>query len=163
MNPGLDVKQLGLQVVRPTLDYMGMGGPVAEALILGTAAQESGFHSLHQVGGGPALGLWQMEPDTARDIWDNFLAFRLPERSKIRTLMIPWLSGVDQLGGNLYYACAMARLDYYRSPTKLPETVDLEALATLYKTVYNTAGGAASTGEWVDNYNRLVGPFWEVT
>lgn len=156
----LDVKQLGTLVVRPTLDYLGMGGPVAEALMLGTAAQESGFRKLHQDWGGPALGLWQMEPETEDDIHGSFLRYRPELASKVASLTLPPRPGVDQLVGNLYYACAMARISYYRSPQALPSTVDLEALGKLYKLVYNTPGGAATVEEWVVNYRNLVAPFW---
>ena len=56
------------------------------------------------------------------------------------------------LSGNLLYACAMARLVYARHPDPLPAAGDLEAQAELYKRVYNTAGGAATTAEYVANY-----------
>jgi hypothetical protein len=157
---GLDVKQLGMQVVRPVLDYLGMGGPVAEALMLGTAAQESGFRKLHQDGGGPAIGLWQMEPATEADIRKNFLAYRGALNAKVQALTIPLFGGAEQMAGNLYYACAMARISYYRSPQEIPTTVDLEVLGKLYKLVYNTPGGAATAEEWVINYKTLVAPFW---
>lgn len=41
-------------------------------LLLGTAAQESAFGTyLRQIGGGPARGVFQMAPATAKDIWEN--------------------------------------------------------------------------------------------
>ena len=45
-------------------------------LLLGTAAVESYFIYRRQLGGGPAVGLWQMESRTARDIFDNYLRYR---------------------------------------------------------------------------------------
>jgi len=42
-----------------------LASPVAVKLLLGTAAQESRFGTfLHQLGGGPAKGAFQMEPAT---------------------------------------------------------------------------------------------------
>lgn len=58
---------------------------------MGTAAQESRLSYLHQIGGGPALGLWQMEPTTHDDIWVN------------------WLAGKDQLQTYLMHLCRVAR------------------------------------------------------
>ncbi|HEV2650775.1 MAG TPA: hypothetical protein VGU69_05935, partial [Rhizomicrobium sp.] len=57
--------QLANVVVRPTLARLGLNdGPVALNLLLGTAAQESGGTYLAQYPTGPALGLWQIEPNT---------------------------------------------------------------------------------------------------
>lgn len=156
----LDVHQLGILVVRPTLNVLNMGGEVAEALILGTAAQESGFRYLHQLGQGPALGLWQMEPATERDLWSTYLDFRLPLAAKVRALLAPWPDRTEQLVTNLAYACAMARLRFWRARAPLPDHLDLEELAEIYKTHYNTAGGAATPAEWLANYRRLVAPAW---
>ncbi|KAF0118141.1 MAG: hypothetical protein FD149_866 [Rhodospirillaceae bacterium] len=64
-------------VIRPTLLHLGLHSPAAEALLLGTAIQESRLGTyLRQTGGGPALGVYQMEPATHEDIWTNFLAYR---------------------------------------------------------------------------------------
>lgn len=53
-----------MYVVRPVLRVMSAWSQPAEDLVMGTAAQESRLTYLRQLGGGPALGLWQMEPAT---------------------------------------------------------------------------------------------------
>ena len=72
-------------VIQPTLDAMvplwgtGVNHEAAANLLVGTVFQESVIGNqtrLKQVGGGPALGIFQIEPDTHQDIWDNYLAFR---------------------------------------------------------------------------------------
>jgi len=60
----LDAGQLRMYVVRPVLRVMSAWSQPAEDLVMGTAAQESRLTYLRQLGGGPALGLWQMEPAT---------------------------------------------------------------------------------------------------
>ena len=74
--PGLDLAQVKALLVQPVLAGLGLGGSAAVHLLTGTALVESGLVWLGQTGGGPALGLWQMEPATHDDCWRNFLAFR---------------------------------------------------------------------------------------
>ena len=62
----IDINQFREEVVRPVLQDLKMYSPVAENLIMGTAAQESGFTYIKQLGGGPALGMFQVEPATTR-------------------------------------------------------------------------------------------------
>ena len=69
MNAG-DIREYA---VRPALEMIELWSQVAEDLVMGTAAQESHFSYLEQLHQGPALGMWQMEPATFRDIWINFL------------------------------------------------------------------------------------------
>src|ERR1700724_2805862 len=137
---GLDVKQLGLFVVRPTLAALaaaapGIDGPVAECLLLGTAAQESQFRFLRQ----------------AAECWRN------DQRSDLVH---------ESLVGNLNWACAMARLLYWRHPQPLPlanlltaETVAYR-LWPVYKLAWNTEKGRATEQEFVSNYANLVAPHW---
>ncbi|MFT9424981.1 MAG: hypothetical protein ABF570_07600, partial [Acetobacter syzygii] len=73
---GLDLAQFKALLVRPVLAQIGLAGAAAVPLVTGTALVESGLVWLRQNGGGPALGLWQMEPATHDDCWRNFLAFR---------------------------------------------------------------------------------------
>ncbi|RFD18931.1 hypothetical protein DY926_13985, partial [Komagataeibacter melaceti] len=70
---GLNLSDLKARVIAPTLTLIGMGGRAAVNLLAGTALAESGCRRLVQDGGGPALGLWQMEPFTHDDIWKTFL------------------------------------------------------------------------------------------
>ena len=72
----MDAFQLRTEIVKPALEAIGYYSPAAEALIMGTAAQESHLKYVKQLGDGPALGLFQMEPATHDDIWANYLRFR---------------------------------------------------------------------------------------
>jgi len=85
MNLGLDAEQLAKYVIRPTLEYIGWHSAVAEQLVLGTAITESRLRFLKQLGSGPALGIYQMEPATFRDLYSNYLIYR-PEYQLINRL-----------------------------------------------------------------------------
>ncbi|GBQ84022.1 hypothetical protein AA13595_1303 [Gluconacetobacter johannae DSM 13595] len=142
---GIDPAQLKWRVVAPTLAALGLGGDAAVNLLTGTALVESGGVWLAQLGGGPALGLWQMEPATHDDIWRTFLPDdRFAEiETRVRRMTCSDLPRVQQLVGNLRYACAMARLKYYRAPDALPAANDAAGLSVMHKRVYNTMRGAA--------------------
>jgi hypothetical protein len=150
INPG----QLLVLVIRPTLELIGLGGRAREELMLGTCLQESGCgYYLHQLGNGPAIGPAEMETATHDDLWANFLKYRPEMAAKIESLIIPGLPKAAQMAGNFYYAFAMATLPYYRSPAPLPAAGDLAGQAGFYKAVYNTAKGAATTQEYIANWN----------
>jgi hypothetical protein len=140
-------------IIRPAIESIGMWSPSAEDLLLGTAIQESRLTYIRQLGGGPARGLWQMEPFTHDDIWTHFLAFRSALATKVRALG----HSADELETNHPYAAAMARLKYYRSPLHMPAHGDINGYAHLWKVVYNTAGGAGTEAEFLENYQKALG------
>ncbi|UMM08751.1 hypothetical protein MKW11_01350 [Gluconobacter frateurii] len=142
---GLDVGQLKHLVVEPTLTGLGLGGSSAVNLLTGTALAESRGTYLKQIGGGPALGLWQMEPATHDDCWNNFLRFPVGKRlaSILEEMLAPDLPRSVQMVTNLRYACAMARIRFYRVKDALPVASDPYALSRYHKVHYNTVLGAA--------------------
>lgn len=144
--------QLREYVIRPVLHRLGLYSEAAEELLMLTAATESlcGKY-LHQVGG-PALGIFQMEPATCRDIYDNYLAYRKPMADEIKQ----WGSGPEHLPGSLYYATAMARVHYLRVPEPLPSAMDVNGLARYWKDHYNTHLGAGTIVKAVANYRKYA-------
>ena len=135
-------------------DQSGGANGAAVEILLGTGMQESRLgDELHQISG-PALGLWQMEPATEKDIWENYLAFRPDLRVPVGKLVVNGIDRTSQLAGNLYYACAMARIKFMRAPDPLPKAGDIEAQAAYYVKFYN-AGGKATVQEYIDNWHAL--------
>lgn len=128
----------------------------AEEILLGTAVQESRLKYLRQIGGGPARGLYQIEPNTHDDHYLNFLNARPQFERLIRNMAGRGANLHDELVTNMVYATAMARLKYYRSPGALPEPTDIEGMARYYKTYFNTAGGKGTVDEFIDHYNKHV-------
>lgn len=166
MNLGLDPRQLLVHVVRPALAALGLpGGILAEKLVMGTAAQESGFRYLHQLGKGPALSLWQIEPNTVTDTLD-----RLPTQPLLRLRdLLGWAQFRPRdinaaLVGNLYLGAAMCRLVYYMKPFQwvllpLPEPdtsdEDVNWCAATWKAHYNTPSGAGTESQFIRNWTRF--------
>ncbi len=145
----MDPEHFRIYVIRPTLERIALWSQSAENLLLGTALTESGgLKWLHQLGGGPALGLYQMEPATHDDHWQNFLAYRPGLRERVESVLAPG-DKLDQLMTNLAYATAMARVHYLRDPEPLPAADDIEAMAHYWKRVYNTEAGAGTVGKFV--------------
>ena len=151
----LDVAQFRTLVVEPTLRRIEMHSPAAENLLVGTAIQESRITYLRQVGGGPALGLFQMEPATYDDI-ERYLARRTDIAARLTPLRSDWPSGADQLVGNIPYAVSLARVKFWMDPNPLPAANDIDGLGATWKRVYNTAGGAGTAEEWAENYRRYA-------
>lgn len=136
-------------VVVPALTTIGHAEPAAVRLVIGTGLIESQYQYLSQIGG-PALGFWQMEPATCNDTWDNYLTYQLPLRNTVISLMTHLSDKNDQLIWNLQYAAAMCRIKYLRSPFPLPAADDLEGMAGMYKTVYNSALGSADPNKFIE-------------
>ena len=129
------------ELIRWTLGYLDMWSPQAERLVMATGQHESHYRYLKQIKG-PALGFWQMEPDTLDDLCENYLVFKADLAEKFDGLRPPSLSRVDALQGCLFYACAACRLHYYRFPEQIP--TDDDGLWDLYKFRYNSPAGAAT-------------------
>lgn len=146
-------------VIRPTLEYMGMYSEAAENLLIGTAMQESRLKYLHQVSG-PAIGLWQMEPATHDDLYTNFIDYKGALKALVRSLAGSKYANTkidpDEMHGNLYYACAMARLQYYRQKEPLPYAEDIHALSRYYKKYYNTPLGKATLEQFIESYHMAI-------
>lgn len=142
---GVNLAQLDSYIIRPVLAAFSAPwqSEAARILLLGTAIHESNAGAdLVQEGGGPALGVWQMEPFTHDDCWQNFLNFQPGLAAVVQRFQVPD-AGAGQLVYNLAYACAMARVKYIRAAPPLPQPQDFESLADYYKRFYNSTEGAA--------------------
>ena len=142
----------------------------AMGLLMGTAAAESGCEHRMQMGQGPARGLWQMEQEDHDDIWKNFLDFRPDiahrvalfgaERFRNPGTLFPMF---EQIAGNSWYACAMARVHYLRVKQEIPPYNDPVAMGQYWKTHYNTKGGEGESLVFTDKYAPLVSLVLEAT
>ena len=108
---------------------------------------ESGGKYLQQIGG-PALGLFQMEPATHDDIWDNYLKYRTDIRQRLSHVLAPSPLKVYQLRTNLLYAAMMCRIHYWRVPEPLPDVDDIEGMANYHKIHYNSIYGKADPAKF---------------
>jgi len=125
-------------IIRPTLLRMGqykswLVSEAAENLLLWTALVESELKYIHQFNFGPAIGFWEMEPSTHDDVW------RWLQRHQELIEYIDYVRPeADEMHGNAYYACAMARCRYAMVPKPLPNAKDIPAMAEYWGRFYNT-------------------------
>lgn len=116
-------------------------------LLLGTAAAESDFGTyLRQRGGGPAKGVFQIEPNT-------FNWLRGVYRDKY-----PELAGreASELVSDLRLSIIMARLRYRVVKEPLPPADDIHALALYWKEHFNTYHGAGTVEDFEKKYAEYV-------
>ena len=144
----MNSQQLLDHIIVPTLKYMGGGYDSLNArmLMLSTSAIESNCGYYIKQVGGPALGIWQMEPPTEQSIWDECDALK----DKVFFYIINSLEngyGGDECPELIIspmYACAMARLKYSMDREALPHHNDKKAVYEYYKRIYNTELGAST-------------------
>ena len=155
----MDIRQFNTLILRPTLRALDLHSFAAEKLMLGTAVHESDGLRYIKQRRGPALSFFQIEPATARDVLERWLC--LPRHDEIRALFRFHFETHHDIEERLLYdlrfACAVARLVYYRVPEPLPPPT-LAALATYWKSHYNTSAGKGRVEDWIANYRRHVEP-----
>lgn len=152
-------QQLVKAIIDPALKAIGLHSEAASQLVLGTACQESQCgRYLIQLGGGPALGIFQMEPATHNDIWQHFLKAGKPTDLGWKVMKESRAGpSAQEMIGNLWYAAAMCRVHYYRRPEPLPAADDIPAQAAYWKKHYNTHLGAGTVEEYLANWKRYAG------
>ena len=163
MPSGIKPDHLLHQVIKPSLEALrgplgaSVTDPRGEYLLLGTACHESlgGFYLVQE--GGPALGIYQIEPDTHFDIWDNWLAYRPEVASRVRGMASQHLAFEQDLVSNLRYQTAIARLVYWRSSFQWPsDERDIEAYARIWKSKFNTHLGKGKEKDFISHFPTSI-------
>ena len=145
------------QLVNDTLKALNLYTDDAVELVLGTCAQESAYGKYRrQLGNGPALGIFQMEPNTFIDILTNFLAYKPDLKARIMKVSGVTELKVADLETNDVLATCMCRVHYYRIKEPIP--VDLQGWASYWKKYYNTPKGRGTDIEFMRNYKKYVKP-----
>lgn len=157
---GICLDELRLLVVRPTLKQLRAWSPGMEALLLGTAAQESelGFHL--KTGHRHGMGIFQILPSTHRQIWDKYLINFPALASKVRGLASQrdFLQHPHaELATNLRYATAIAWLVYRAAGVETVESENLPKMARLWKKHFHH-GPSARLRDFVESYSALINP-----
>lgn len=142
-------------LIADTLQGIGLYSDKVTELLLGTCAQESHLGKYRkQLGGGPALGIFQMEPATFRDICDNYLRYKPDLQAKIKSVSGVEYFDAGELVDNDRLAICFARVHYLR--VKEPVPGDLPGWARYWKKYYNTPKGKGKEDEFIANYERLI-------
>ncbi len=143
-------------IIRPALQYLDMESEAAVNLLLGTCAQESNMGVfVRQMDNGPAVGIYQIEPTTHDDIYDNYITYRDELQKKMNDLRLGTTKH-EQLSSSIFYQSVIARLIYYRVAEKLPNASDVKGLANYWKKYYNTPKGHGTPEQFVHNYYKYV-------
>jgi len=153
----LNVQQLKELIIKPTLlDLIMFSDDAMELLVFTCAVESWGGTYLKQIQG-PALGIYQMEPATYNDIWQNYI-----NNKKDLSLIMATnfdcgrIPDEDRLIYDLRFATAMCRIHYLRALEPLPNKADVQSLWNYYKNHYNTLEGAAVHDESIHKYLSFV-------
>ena len=152
----LKANQLAELIIKPALLDLIMYSKEAVELLLFTCAVESeGGTYLHQVNG-PALGIYQMEPNTYADIWTNYINKKNDILMRLtHNFECGRMPSEDRLIYDLRYATAMARIHYERVYVPLPKADDIDGIWKYYKEYYNTANGKSHYEQSIEAYRRF--------
>lgn len=146
------------ELITEVLTRHGMYSEEAVELLMLTAAQETHCGRWLKQINGPALGIFQIEPRTYQDLWDNYLVYHDDKAEHLRIYGAHRQDCVKQhLKGNLLFQIIVARLYYSRFAEPLPPYHDANRMAHYYKMYWNTDAGKATVEEAEANYRIYAG------
>lgn len=116
-------------------------------MILGTACVESNCGEYIKQINGPACGIFQIEPKTARDIYTNFIQYNNKLKYYYDMLFNEHLTLEQNLKFNLAFSIFMCRIFYMRFSEPIPNTLELQAV--YWKKYYNTELGKGTTDLYI--------------
>ncbi len=121
----------------------------ATELLMLTAAVESDLGTFWYQRGGPAIGIFQMEPVTYNDIFTNFVAYR----PILQDFFVGENKGLQALQYDLRHQIIMARIHYLRVREALPPALS-ESMAVYWKKYYNTELGMGTVEKAMSKYQQ---------
>jgi hypothetical protein len=131
-------------------------------LMLGTAAAESRMGYFNRQVRGPAIGMFQMEPNTAWDILQNYVAYSNTMKGALK--VVTGFSAfnrsefINKLEFNPELQVVMCGIHYRRRKAQLIDS-EPETLAAIWKEKYNTYKGKGTIEHFVHAYNKYIAPF----
>lgn len=138
-------------IIKPALEQLPSlpNKDAAAQLMLGTAAHESAnFTFIHQ-NKGPAVSIFQIEPNTIKALYEYNNTYKFIKSLSPPPLLITCVQ-FDHI-----LAAMLCRLYYYRIPQRLPLFDDILAQAAYWKQYYNTYQGRGTTQEYITHYNAF--------
>ncbi len=119
-------------------------------LVYKTGNAETGYRHLKQMGGGPAIGFWQVEPATLIDIMDNYVKYRPELEKRLKSLGFSESDMETRVMSNIALQAVFCRLKYKRDKYALPKSSDLKGQAEYWKRVYNTHLGKGTIKHFME-------------
>lgn len=123
------------------------------SLAMMCAAHESRMGTYLQQVKGPALGMFQMEPRTHDDLFDNFLI----QQPKLLNWVLDHSTPshhADQMAWNLKYSICMFRVFFMRFKEPIP--VSIYDQSKYLKKYWNTEAGKATAQDYYKAYTEFV-------
>lgn len=148
-------KNILKHLIETSLNKIGVDSLSAVNLMLGTCAVESNFGEYLKQINGPALGIYQIEPNTEKDIWENYLKYHNNFKNIIINDFKIKTYGTYEVQ-NFGYQTIIAFLCYYRKNKNFPEHDDIEGLANFWKKYYNTYMGKGKIQDFINKYKIYV-------
>ncbi len=122
-------------------------------LIVGTACVESECGKYIKQINGPACGIFQIEPNTAKDIQNNYIKYRENLKELHNLLYIKKLTLEQNLMYNLAYQIFICRVFYLRIKEPVPN--DIKDIANYWKKYYNTYLGKGTVEAFINKKEKL--------
>ena len=145
------MKQDIKEIIDWTLKKIDMHSKDASSLIYKTGMAESGYRALSQMGEGPAIGFFQLEPATMKDIMENYVAYRKPILESLKSLGYAEDDSEYRVKSNIALQVAFCRLKYKRDPFPLPSWWNTRDQAEYWKRVYNTELGKGTVEHFLES------------
>ena len=141
------------RMIKDTLTPFNWYTPDVEELLMLTMATETHLGEYLKQEGGIAEGIYQIEPETAIDIHNNWLHYREDTANRVYSYMT--MMGKD-LRYNLQYQTLLARIHYLRVEEAIPDKDDVEGLAKYWKQYWNTEEGKGTVLKAMEKYEYYV-------
>ena len=134
-----------------TLKKIDMYSKDAASMVYTTGMAESKYKYLSQMGDGPAIGFFQLEPATMKDIMENYVAYRKPILESLKSLGYAEDDSEYRVKSNIALQVAFCRLKYKRDPFPLPKHSDTQGQAEYWKRVYNSELGIGTVEHFLES------------
>lgn len=144
----MNINQLREAIIDVLIDCDFEPSDNVVTLLLGTAGVESNFGEYIKQINGPACGIFQIEPFTANDMYNNYIKYRNNLLNKYNELFIKTLSLEQNLCYNLAFQIFMCRVFYLRIKEKIP--TELKDIAKYWKIYYNTNLGKGKIEKFIE-------------
>ena len=142
------------EIIDWSLKEMGLHSEDAVDLVYKTGNAETGYRHLKQMGGGPAIGFWQVEPATLIDIMNNYVKYRPELEKRLKSLGFSESDMETRVMSNIALQAVFCRLKYKRDKYALPKFNDLKGQAEYWKRVYNTHLGKGTIKHFMEANNE---------
>tara|TARA_R100001443_G_C3344622_1_gene175313 strand:- start:153 stop:614 length:462 start_codon:yes stop_codon:yes gene_type:complete len=146
-----DFREIMGNLIHHTLMKMPVGyySPEAEDMVYRTGMAETRYKTIKQYSGGPAIGFFQIEPDTLNDTMKNYVKYRPPLLDCLKKLGLNEDDMEYSVLTNIALQIAFCRIHYRRNPYKIPGT--LEEQGKYWKEHYNTKLGKGTVRHFIES------------